>query len=840
MNVSLRKLCIFSKPIADSVKHADEPRSSIALKDRASLHVSKCSTNRGFPAWPSDGMFALPIDPMFLKNLNAGGECRACRLVAMAASSALLMTMFAVVPSGAVLAQSAVTGEVSSDGSTAPIRIQRPVKPLAAEAPVILSDDPVAVPREDQADEPGESAGENLASSEPGDGEAKVDEEPAAASKPRSFNFKPNLKANEILGSTLENQPDARTFVLTVPAPRGMILDRNGVPLAQTKVVYYAAINFPTLKEASDAEILVYAHQRIAEANRYAISDWVLDDEVILSHFRNRRWLPLVFSNALSDEQADLLRPHLAKGLFLQPVYMRTYPHKAFAAHIIGYVGNRPPRRTGEIDSGEELWGAGVGVAGLEASFDEQLTGKPGKINVLFDSSGTKLTEEMIVRPVPGQNVVTTIDFEIQKLCERLLRENVRRGAMVIMEVETGDILGMASNPQYDPNDFIPAISHERYGELSNDPAKPLYARSFRAAYPPASTFKVPVALAALESGTVSMDTVYSCPSSYWIGDTQMRNWNKNGEGYMNVVGAITRSCNTWFYQAGIETGSAPIESMTQMLGYGQKTGIPLAAEEPGFMPTNEWSMKERGYRLTSGDLANISIGQGTVMATPLQVAHGMAGVAAGDRLMKARLVMQVQDISNRVTETFPSTTERNLLIDSYNVDIIRKGMEDVVNAGNGTGKAASHSKISICGKTGTGQWKPTQEQNVAWFAGFAPARHPVFSFAVLYEGSPGETVSGGKKGAPVIGEFFDEYLTDDKLAELSARSEGFEVASNDSPDEDHPEVKGIYSGGSGGSGGGGDGGNSNQERAASPPPAAEPQQRETGLRGWLSKFRRR
>ncbi len=786
-------------------------------------------------------MFALPIDPMFLKKSNAGEDCRACKLIAMAASSVLLMTMLVVMSSGVVWAQNAVTGEVRPDASEAPIRIQRPVKPLSAADPVILRDDLIAVPRKEQIGEAAESAEEKSATGDPAVEAEKGAEKSSTPSKPRSFNFKPNLKANEILGSTLENQPDARTFVLTVPAPRGMILDRNGVPLAQTKIVYYAAINFPALKAATDAEILVYAHQRIAEANRYAISDWTLDDDVILAHFRNRRWLPLVFSNALSDDQADLLRPHLAKGLFLQPVYMRTYPHKTFASHIIGYIGNRPPRRTGEIDSGEELWGAGVGVAGLEASFDEQLTGKPGKINVLFDSGGTKLTEEMIVRPVPGQNVVTTIDFEIQKLCERLLAENVRRGAMVIMEVETGDILGMASNPQYDPNDFIPAISHERFAELNDDPAKPLYARSFRAAYPPASTFKVPVALAALESGTVSMDTVYSCPSSYFIGDTQMRNWNKNGEGYMNVVGAITRSCNTWFYQAGIETGAAPIESMTEMLGFGQKTGIPLPAESAGFMPTTEWSMKERGYRLTSGDIANIAIGQGTVLTTPLQVAHGMAGVAAGDRLMKARLVMQVQDISNRVTETFPATTERNLMIDPYNVDIVRKGMEDVVNASNGTGKAASHSKISICGKTGTGQWKPTQSQNVAWFAGFAPAKHPVFAFAILYEGSPGETVSGGKSGAPVIGEFFDEYLTEEKLAELSSRSEGFEVASNDSSDDDQPEVKGIYSGGSGNSGGGSRGSSSsNRERPTTPAPAAEPQKRETGLRGWLSKFRNR
>jgi penicillin-binding protein 2 len=727
------------------------------------------------------------------------------------------------------------TGAVPDSTSSAPLRLERTVSPLPADAPVTIQDDPVARAKEDER--PTQAApisvldGVTIAP-DPAENPENRD---SSNSKKRNLDFKPSLEANDYLGSTLETQKDARTFVLTVPAPRGMILDRNGIPFAQTKVVHYAAINFPTLKNASDAEVLIYAHQRIAEANRVAVASWSIEDDVIIAHYHNRRWLPLVFSSVLSDDQSDLLTPHQKEGLMLHPVYMRTYPHGEMAAHIIGYVGNRPPRRTGEIESGEELWGAGIGVDGLEKSFDAQLTGKPGKINVLFKADGTKVIEEMIVRPTPGQNVITTIDFEMQKLCERLLKDHVRRGAMVVMDVETGDILAMASNPQFDPNEFIPSISHEKYTALRNDPSKPLFARAFRAAYPPASTFKVPVALATLESGTVSMDTVYSCPTGYYIGDTYMRNWNKNGEGYMNVVGALTRSCNTWFYQAAIDTGAEPIVSMTDMLGFGRPTGIPLTSETAGFMPTNEWSMKERGYRLTSGDVANIAIGQGTVLASPLQVAHGMAGVGAGDRLMKTRLVMQVQDVSNRVTETFPPMTERNLLVDSYNIDIVRKGMEDVVNAGNGTGRAASHDKIKIAGKTGTGQWKSAINQNVAWFAGFAPAKHPVFSFAVLYEGKPDETVSGGKMGAPVVGEFFEEYLSDDKLAQLKERSEGFDIASNEVA-EDRPEVKSIYSGGgssSSGSGGGGD-------RPAQPKPAAEPEKKEGGLRGFFNRLRGR
>lgn len=285
-------------------------------------------------------MFPLPFDSMFERFLTA----------AFYALTALALSVPAV-----LLGQTAVTGEVRPDGSSVPARIVREVKPLSGNDPIVIRDEPTAVPRELMPEKTAKAESEAAAvDAEPAEGEK-------TKGKPRNFNFKPSLKANEILGSTLETRTDARTFTLTVPAPRGMILDRNGLPLAQTKIVYYAAINFPALKNASDSDILLYAHQRISEANRYASGDWALEDKVILSHFRNRRWLPLTFSNVLTDDQSELLRPHQTKGLLLHPVYMRSYPHGKFASHIIGYIGNRPPRRTGEIESGEGLWGAGVG-----------------------------------------------------------------------------------------------------------------------------------------------------------------------------------------------------------------------------------------------------------------------------------------------------------------------------------------------------------------------------------------------------------------------------------------------------------------------------------------------
>ncbi|MCF6311770.1 MAG: penicillin-binding protein 2 [Verrucomicrobiales bacterium] len=601
------------------------------------------------------------------------------------------------------------------------------------------------------------------------------------AKKKAMPNFQPTLKAKDVIGSSLETKTEARTFTLTVPAPRGQIIDRNGYPLAQSRVAYYAAINFPQLKDTSDKDIARYALERVNKANQVLGGNWDLKYKTVLEHYKERRWLPLVFSTPLTEAQARKLKPELIKGLMLHPFYQRVYPQHSLASHIVGYVGRRPPRRTGPVEDGESVWPQAKGVDGLEAAFDEELTGKPGKINILFDSDGTKLTEEMIQRPKPGKTVVLALDLEIQMLAEEVLQEKTKSGAFVIMDVRTGDILAMASWPQYDPNIFIPAISQKDYSALQNDPAKPLFARAFRGAYPPASVFKTTVALATLEAGTVTEDTLFSCPTGLAIGDRVFHNWNKKGEGSMNVVGALTRSCNTWFYQAALKTGAAPITEMAMRLGYGKKTGLPLPAEAKGFVTSDRWSREKYGHPILDGDLANMAIGQGTVLASPLQVAQAMAAIGSRRRVVRPRLVLQIQDVNDSVTRTFRVRERIPLNIDPYNMEIVVQGMVDVVNAGNGTARRARNEHITVAGKTGTGQWKPHLEQNVAWFSGFAPADYPIFAFAAVYEGTPGERVGGGKNAGPIVGAFFEKYLKDEeRLAEFKSQVEDIELAHND------------------------------------------------------------
>lgn len=673
------------------------------------------------------------------------------------------------------------------------------VRPPAMQAVPVAVDDAAAVeiPAELLGDEPAIPRPEAEPMAAKADVEEEVDEKdsivskmeaiPASAAPVMAEDLRakaPQTKQGQV-GSSVLTRTEARTFTFSIPAPRGQLLDRNGYPLAQSKVSYYAAITFPFLGTGvPDAEVLRYAGERIVHVNNILGTDWDLSGKVVLQHYRDRRWVPLTFSSILTDSEVDELTRQKMEGLTLHPVYMRHYPQGKTLSHVIGYVGKRPPRTTGPIVNDEALWGLGVGVDGLEETFETDLRGTPGRVNVLFEADGTKVKEEVLASPRPGFNVVTSIDLEMQRICEDLLAEKVKSGAMVVMDVRNGDVMAMASYPQFDPNQFIPSISPENYAALVEDPTKPLFPRAYRASYPPASTFKVPVALGFLESGYVTTNDVYPCPATWKVGNIVMRNWNKEGEGAMNVIGALTRSCNTWFYEVATMAGSDSMSYMATRLGLGQKTGIPLNEAE-GFIPTNRWWLDKHGYMMSDGEEAVMSIGQGTVEVTPLQVARMMAAVGNGKQVLKPRLVLQVQDLNHELERTIPVEVANSLNVDSYSLKAVQRGLYDVVNAGNGTGSAASH-KITVSGKTGTGQWKPAQKQNIAWFAGYFPSKHPVYAFAVIYEGAPGEIVGGGKNAAPIVGAFLEKYLTEENYNKVRERSEAIGGTEAEEPQDDY------------------------------------------------------
>jgi penicillin-binding protein 2 len=574
--------------------------------------------------------------------------------------------------------------------------------------------------------------------------------------------------ARNAADGAISTRKDARAITLKIPAPRGQIVDREGEPLANNRVAYQVGLQFRQFENADRSFVINWARSRLDSLRLLAKNSVPKTDDEIYDHYRNRRWLPLLVSGQLDAKEARGIESKLTPGLILHPIYRRSYPNGELAAHILGYSGSVGKLPTGPINFNEPLWEESEGRAGLEKIFNTQLTGEPGMKRLLFDENGSKLLEEQVKRPRPGGTVVTTINLKWQKLAEATLHEGCRRGAFVVIDVVTGEVLVMASRPSFDLNRFIPGINDVDFKALEVDAAQPLFGRAFQSAYPPASSFKPIVALAALNKGTVSETSTIECPAAISIGKTTFNNWTKIPEGSIDVKRALARSCNTWFYQVGIDVGANTFLSLARNLGFGAQTGLPLIGESPGLVPNDEWMLKNEKRRILDGDTANLSIGQGSLLASPLQVAQAMAGIANGGALPKLHLIRQIQDIRGRVIEASVPERKNLLGVDYHAVEIVRDGMRDVVNSGGGTGHAAALDFTELCGKTGTAQWGPkAKEQRLAWFAGFLPHDNPRYSFAVLYEGRPGETVSGGRMAAPMVRKFF-EGIKDDIKDEIA------------------------------------------------------------------------
>ncbi len=559
---------------------------------------------------------------------------------------------------------------------------------------------------------------------------------------------------------TWETQKQAQTWQLAIPAPRGLITDRNGKPLAQSRSSYNLAISFPTPLDFSDDQALAFAKQQITLAKALLNREIGLNEKSVIDHYRNRSVLPYDIVEDLNAQELSTLSSGVTDSLIIRQTYARFYPEGSTAAHIIGYVGRVAPLSLRPIENGDMIFPDTEGREGLEQIFDSELRGQPGVLHVTFDAEGRKTSERIASPPVPGHNVITTLDLDVQRTCESVLAEQSTRGAMVMTDPQSGEILALASWPTFDPNIFVPTLNQEAFTAVQSDPAVPLYPRAFRSAYPPGSTFKTIVGLAALESGKIKTGTTFNCPPSFAVGNFVFRNWKKESAGSLNFVEALTQSCNTWFYQVGIKTGSLAIIEWATRLGLGQKTGIPLKAEDRGNIPNDEYMMRHHKRRILNGDVANMSIGQGDILVTPLQMAQAMGILGNGGTFYQTRLVKQVQSIDNRVIGAYPPRVRDELPISDEIMENLREGLIGVTEDGNGTARRARVKGIKVAGKTGTAQWGPTSKrQNAAWFAGFAPAEAPMYAFSAVYEGDPGEKIGGGSHAAPMIGAALNELF---------------------------------------------------------------------------------
>ncbi len=559
-----------------------------------------------------------------------------------------------------------------------------------------------------------------------------------------------------------ETQKMARSYVFTIPAPRGQIVDRNGIPLAQSRMAYTLAIQFPSPPQFSDAEASRFVFEQVAIARGILRRDVTVDADKALKHYKNRGIMPFVLHNLiLKPNDVEAIRKAKPQNLILQAVYQRFYPQGESAAHIVGYAGRAGGYPTGPVENNEMLFPDSEGREGLEKTFNQRLTGKAGVMHVSFDANGRRSAEKITQPPIPGDTVVTTLDLHLQQLVEKSLIATGRPGAMVMTNPYTGEILAMASEPSYDPNMFVPRIAEEDYNALNHHVDAPLYPRAFASAYPPGSTFKVITGLAAMNEGIVEPGDEFEGTPTLEIGGRTFHNWTKKHQGMLNFPGALTVSCNTYFYRVGLKTGGQHILDYAARLGFGSKTGIPLEADEDGRLMTQDYMMKKYARRLMPGDIANLSIGQGDTQITPLQMALAMGTIGNGGTVYKPRLVSQLQDVEEKHVQGFEARVYDQIEIDKAVMKAIRQGMEGVVQGRGGTATHAQIPGFTIAAKTGTAQWgSGAKEKVAAWFTGFAPSEHPRYAFAAVYEGKEArDDVHGGSHAAPIVARVLKDVL---------------------------------------------------------------------------------
>ncbi|MGD9895729.1 MAG: penicillin-binding protein 2 [Candidatus Methylacidiphilaceae bacterium] len=578
--------------------------------------------------------------------------------------------------------------------------------------------------------------------------------------------------------SRLRNQT---TIALRLDGARGPILDRNGIALAENRATYEIDLYLDQLvrdypKRHRGRVPRIQVERRMGGATllrkepdiyRVVMTDLIpianalhlevkLDPKELQRHYFTSPNVPFRFASELSYVTvARFAEQNLGvPGIDVAVRPVRHYNFGAFASHVLGYVG--PPGDKERIGpDGNDL--ETIGRIGVERLMDGQLQGKPGGRILRVNYRGYIVAEEGYRSPNLGASVYLTLDARMQAIVQEALRE-VGRGAAIVLDPNTGDILAMASVPDFDPNGFVPKISQEDWKKLTSDPTRPLLNRSV-AAYSPGSTFKVLVSLAALKYGAITPKTQIYSPAAIDIGGHLFHDWTKTGRGNITLDEALQYSCNTFFYQLGIRTGIKHLDETAALCGFGEPTGLPYLGESSGLLPGPEWMrIHHPSERWTTAHTANFSIGQGFLEVTPLQMVLLMAAVANGGTVLYPRLVVGVSDSQGHQLASIPPRPRANLGMRTEDLNAIRKGLLDVVE--NGTGHSVAIPGIAIAGKTGSAQakrrWNGKLYNDVrAWFIGFAPYERPKYVVGVMVEGG----IGGGATAGPIVHKILEGLL---------------------------------------------------------------------------------
>jgi penicillin-binding protein 2 len=453
----------------------------------------------------------------------------------------------------------------------------------------------------------------------------------------------------------------------------------------------------------------------------------------------------------------------------------RHYPERELIAHSIGYVGevseNQLASNERELQRGDI-----VGKTGIERTYDDPLRGHRGWMVVSVNSVGRQIGDARVLEdPDHGLPLQVTLDLRLQRaLLEGLGEES---GAGIFIDVRTGDVLAMISTPSFDPNLFADGISHRAWEAITQDPRRPLHDRAIASFYAPGSTFKVVMAVAGLETGTITPDHREFCNGSTVIYGRRRLCWKRGGHGWVDLEQALAHSCNVYFYKLGQELGIDAIHKYGKMFGLGAESGIDIPGEERGILPSREWKLATQREQWYPGDTISVAIGQGLLAVTPVQMARMMSAVATGGTLVTPRLwkgdPMEVQQLE----------------ISQRTLTIVRRALELAVE--DGTGRRATGGEFTVAGKTGTAQvYKhsagidaddlPKEERDHAWFVGYAPVDDPQIAFAIVVEHGG----HGGSSAAPIARRVLEVYFEDPPVERR--RSSGLRAAAAKRIEEGH------------------------------------------------------
>ena len=567
-----------------------------------------------------------------------------------------------------------------------------------------------------------------------------------------------------------------RIRIEALPPTRGLILDRKGRILAENLPAYQLEL-IP--EQVSDLD---------ATLNGLAAIELIKREDIprirSLSQ-RGPRFKPVTLRVRLSDTEIAnfaIQRPRFP-GVDFQPRLVRHYPDGEAVAHALGYVGAVDTMDLQRLDAAAYVASAHTGKTGIEYKFEANLHGDPGYQQVVTNARGRQVPRdsrelsdslEAKVSPLPGDNLYLSLDLDLQLLATDALRGH--RGAIVAIDPENGDILALVSAPAFDPNIFASGMSTDDFRALRTDPGQPLFNRAVRGAYPPGSTIKPMLALAALETGATNLTRRNFCRGFYTLPESthRYRDWKPEGHGAMDLHDAIAQSCDVYFYEISTAIGIDRMHSYLDQFGLGQYTGIDIVGEHRGLVPSREW--KRSAFRNPAdqtwfpGETVIASIGQGYMLATPLQLANATAAMATRGTRFRPHIVAATEDpLSGTRDIVAPQRLDDVDIDNDYYWESVVSAMHDVMQSDTGTARASGlGASYEMAGKSGTAQvFSIAQEESYeeeeiaehlrdhALFISFAPLANPKIAVAVVVENGS----SGSRTAAPMARAIMDRYL---------------------------------------------------------------------------------